>query len=65
MIYGDGVGGKYNVIIQGRKRELMMKTANLQEIEKRIDLLNEFREHVQHCKHSEFEELYQLYKDEK
>lgn len=65
MIYGDGVGGKYSVIIQGRKRELMAGTANLQEMERRIDLLTEFRGHVQHCKHAEFEELYQLYKDEK
>ena len=64
MVYGDGVSGKYSVIIEGRKRELLSNrhTLNSAQIELRIEQLNAFRQEVQHCKRPDFEQWYQLYK---
>lgn len=64
MIYGDGVSGKYSVIIEGRKRELLLDRHKLNhvQLDLRIEQLNAFRHEVQHCKRPDFEQWYQLYK---
>lgn len=62
MLMGDGVGGKYSVIIEGRKRELMKPKMTAEQREVAVEQLNEFRHDVQHGNRPNFEELYELYK---
>lgn len=62
MIMGDGVGGKYRVIIEGRRKELLEGVTDPAVRAERIDSLDQFRHEVQHGKRPEFDELYELYK---
>lgn len=62
MLMGDGVGGKYAVIIDGRRRELMKAKMTAEQREVAVERLNEFRHEVQHSNRPNFEELYELYK---
>lgn len=62
MIHGDGVMGKYNVIIAGRQQELYAGISYAQR-QTKYDELNEFIVEVRSCTPDEFEQWYQLYRE--
>lgn len=64
MIHGDGVMGKYNVIVAGRQAELYAGIPYSERAGK-VDQLLEFMDQVRNSNRDEFEEWYDLYKDMK
>lgn len=62
MIHGDGVMGKYSVIVAGRRAELFAGVPH-SEREAKADQLLEFLDEVRRCNRDEFEMWYDLYKD--
>lgn len=62
MIHGNGVGGKYNVIVAGRQAELYAGISHAEREKKHAELW-EFIQEVRSCTHEEFEQWYQLYSD--
>lgn len=64
MIHGDGVMGKYNVIVAGRQAELYTGIPYSERAGK-VDQLLEFMDQVRNSNRDEFEEWYDLYKDMK
>jgi hypothetical protein len=64
MIHGDGVMGKYSVIVAGRQAELYAGIPYCERATKSDQLL-EFLDEVRQCNRDEFEVWYDLYKDMK
>lgn len=62
MIHGEGVGGKYNVIMEGRKAELF-KGVTPATYDAKVDELMVFKDMIRNCDMSQFNEWYELYKD--
>ena len=60
MIYGFGVGVKYNAIIDGRRRELFDAVPPGQ-LDTRIDELTTFTATIRTCSMSQLNEWYELY----
>jgi hypothetical protein len=62
MIHGDGVSGKYNVIVAGRQAELYAGAAHCDR-QMKNEQLWEFIQEVRSSTREEFEQWYDLYKD--
>lgn len=61
MIHGDGVSGKYSVILNGYRAEVVSQFGEMN-IDKISDMIVTFIHMIRSCTHSEFDEWYQLYK---
>lgn len=62
MIHGEGVMGKYSVIVAGRQAELYAGISHSERQQKNEELW-QFITEVRACKREEFEQWYELYKD--
>lgn len=58
MIYGTGVSSKFNVILEGRRKELEQLHSNSSDVS---DMLMTFRDEVRCCSMAEFNQWYDLY----
>lgn len=59
-VYGPNVSHMYNVIVEGRKRELQNLTVDENMIS---DIIADFAQVVKFIKRVDFNELYDFYKD--
>lgn len=62
MLYGEGVLGKYSVIISGRQQELY-SSVPAQERHTIANQLDQFKTTIRSCSMREFNEWYEIYKD--
>lgn len=63
MLHGPDISGKYSVIIDAYRYELMQGVASPAEYEAKTDTLVAFKDQLVHGTIEEFNEYYQLYKD--
>jgi hypothetical protein len=61
VIHGQGVAGKYNIIMEGRRQELFAGVP-VADHPAKIEELGQFQSMIRNCTMPEFNEWYDLYK---